>query len=342
MGVAAVAEPSVLPRPPRARPWDAGPEATARDVAALRFVGEQCTVRLDVLAVLLGRLSPAAVPEAGRLGERTVRQRVERWEQAGWAERRRMLGHTWVLVTRAGLRLAGLELDPWTPALDRLAHHHAAAIVRVAREPVPGRGGWVCERELWRRRGRASWHMVDGALPAPVPADWQGIDQAWELVEVELTHKARPRVLAAVKTRPPHTAAITYYVPAALHAPLSALLAGVVRELGGRPPVTVEPLPQVPGVTYLAAGGEAARAGIPRTPGAGAAGTPTIPAGAGIGPPGAGGTPVGRWTTTSSATTSPPAAHPRPASSAWPWPCSCSYSARSRCWPGRPAKPSSA
>jgi hypothetical protein len=242
----------LTPPASRARPWDAGPEATARDLAALRFVGEQYTARSDVLAVLLGRLSPAVVRDAGRLGDRTVRQRVERWEAAGWAERRRMLGHTWVLPTRTGLRLAGLAFDPWTPALDRLAHHHAAAVVRLHCEPVPGRGGWVCERELWRRRGRASWHMVDGALPAPVPAGWQGISEAWELVEVELTQKARPRVVVALKTRPPHTAAITYYVPAALHAPVSAQLASVVRELGGRPEVTVKPLPQVPGVTYLA------------------------------------------------------------------------------------------
>ena len=239
------------------RRWDAGPEATARDVAALRFVGEQYTARSDVLAVVLGRLSPAAVRDAGRLGERTVRQRVERWEAAGWAERRRMLGHTWVLPTRAGLRLAGLDFDPWTPAVDRLAHHHAAAVIRLHREPLPGRGGWVCERELWRRRGRASWHLVDGALPAPVPAGWQGIDQAWELVEVELTHKARPRVLAAVKTRPPHTASITYYVPSVLHDALSAQLASVVRELGGRPLVAVEQLPRVPGVTYMNGGGAA-------------------------------------------------------------------------------------
>jgi hypothetical protein len=148
----------------------------------------------------------------------------------------------------AGLRLAGLVFDPWTPAIDRLAHHHAAAVVRLHREPVPGQGGWVCERELWRRRGRASWHTVDGALPAPVPAGWQGISEAWELVEVELTQKARPRLVAALKTRPPHTAAITYYVPTALHAALSAQLASVVRELGGRPEVTVTPLPQVPSV----------------------------------------------------------------------------------------------
>jgi hypothetical protein len=169
-----------------------------------------------------------------------------------------MLGHTWVLPSRAGLRLAGLDFDPWTPALDRLAHHHAVAVVRLAREPIPGYGGWVCERELWRRRGKASWHLADGALPAPVPTDWQGIDQAWELVEVELHQKARPRVVAALKTRPPHTARLTYYVPDALLSPLSALLAGVVRELGGRPEVVVEPLPQVPGVAYMPLRGEAA------------------------------------------------------------------------------------
>jgi hypothetical protein len=229
-----------------------------RDLAALRFIGEQYAARLDVLAVVLGRLSPAAMQGAGRLGHRTVRQRLERWEAAGWAVRRRLLGHTWVLATRPGLRLAGLEFDPWTPALDRLAHHHAVAVVRLAREPVPGQGGWVCERELWRRRGRASWHIADGALPAPVPAGWQGIDQAWELVEVELHQKARPRLVAILKTRAPHTARITYYVSAALHAALSAQLASVVLELGGRPEVAVEPLPQVPGLGYLPVAGDAA------------------------------------------------------------------------------------
>ena len=235
----------LTPRGSRARPWHAGPAATSRDLAALRFVGEQYAARLDVLAVVLGRLSPGELRAAGRLGSRTVRQRVERWEAAGWAVRRRMLDHSWVLPTRAGLRLAGLELDPWTPALDRLAHHHAVTVVRLAREPVPGQGAWVCERELWRRRGRASWHLADGALPAPVPAGWQqqGISEAWELIEVELHQKARPRVVAALKTRPPHTARITYYVPAALHGALSAQLASVVRELSGRPEVAVELLP---------------------------------------------------------------------------------------------------
>jgi hypothetical protein len=235
----------------RAGRWDARPALTARDVAALRFIGEHYTVTVDVVTVLLARLAPEP---ASLLSRRTVRQRLGRWEQGSWVERRRMLGQTWVLPTRAGLRLAGLAFDCWEPAASRLAHHHAVALVRLHREAVPGQGGWVCERELWRRRGGASWHLADGALPAPVPASWQGISEAWELVEVELHQKARPRLVAALKTRPPHTAAITYYVPAALHAPLSAQLASVVRELGGRPEVTVTPLPQVPGVTYMTGG----------------------------------------------------------------------------------------
>ncbi len=236
----------------RARRWDAGPAPTARDLAALRFVGEQYAVRADVATMLLTRLSTTGPERGSRLSRRAVREQLGRWEQAGWAERRRLLGHTWVTLTRAGLRLCGLDYEVWSPALDRLDHHHAASVVRLHREAVPGQGGWVCERALWRRRGKASWHLADAALPVPVPEGWeqQGISEAWELIEVELTHKARPRVLAALKTRPPGTAQITYYVPASLHGALQAQLASVVRELGGRPPVTVEPLPQVAGTSY--------------------------------------------------------------------------------------------
>jgi hypothetical protein len=241
----------------RARRWDAGPAPTARDLAALRFIGEQYAVRADVAGVLLTRLSTTGPEMGSQLSRRAVREQLGRWQQAGWAERRRLLGHTWITPTHAGLRLVGLDYDPWSPVLDRLDHHHAVAVVRLAREPVPGPGGWVCERALWRRRGKASWHLADAALPVSVPQAWrqQGISQAWELVEVELTQKARRRVLAALKTRPPHTAHITYYVPPELHAAVSAQLASVVGELGGRPPVAVELLPTLAALT---AGGAAA------------------------------------------------------------------------------------
>jgi hypothetical protein len=236
----------------RARRWDTGPAPTARDLTALRFVGEQYAVRLDVATVLLTRLSTTGPERGSQLSRRAIREQLGRWEQAGWAERRRLLGHTWVTLTRAGLRLAGLDFEVWSPALDRLDHHHAASVVRLHCEPIPGQGGWMCERALWRRRGKASWHLADAALPVPVPEGWaqQGISEAWELIEVELHQKARPRMVAALKTRPPHTAAVTYYAPAALQPALAAQLASVVRELGGRPPVTVQPLPEVAGTSY--------------------------------------------------------------------------------------------
>jgi hypothetical protein len=114
----------------RAGRWDARPALTARDAAALRFIGEHYAVTVDVTAVLLTRLAPEPV---GLLSRRTVRQRLSRWKQAGWVERRRLLGQTWVLPTRAGLRLAGLEFDCWEPTASRLAHHHAVALVRLHR-----------------------------------------------------------------------------------------------------------------------------------------------------------------------------------------------------------------
>ena len=227
---------------------DAGRRAlTGRDLVALRWIGEQYAVRLDVAGVLLSRLSPEPM---GLLSRRTVRDQANRWEQAGWISRHRLLGHTWLTTTAAGLRHAGLELDPWTPAAVRLAHHHAVALVRLAREPEPGAAGWVCERELWRQRGKAAWHLADGALLVEVPTLWRerGIGEAFELVEVELHQKARRRVLAALKSLPPATRLVTYYTTPELHDALSAQLSSVVREFGGTVAVRVALVPQIPGV----------------------------------------------------------------------------------------------
>jgi hypothetical protein len=224
---------------------------TARDVAALRWIGEQYTARFDVVALVLSHLAPEP---SGPLSRRTVRHHLDRWERGGWISRHRLLGHTWITPTVAGLRHAGLDhLDLWQPAAARLTHHHAVALVRLAREPAPGQAGWVCERELWRRRGKASWHLADGALPAPVPELWQarGIGEAFELVEVELHQKARRRTLATLKTLPTATALVTYYTSPALYGALQAQVASVARELGqASVPVRVEVLPEVAGIGW--------------------------------------------------------------------------------------------
>jgi hypothetical protein len=104
----------------RAQRWDAGSAAvTERDVAALRFIGEQYGVRADALAVLLARLSPApARPQPGWeppavLSDRRVRAWGERMVNAGYLTRQRVLGHTWTTLTAAGMSLAGLSFERW-------------------------------------------------------------------------------------------------------------------------------------------------------------------------------------------------------------------------------------
>ena len=168
-----------------------------------------------------------------------------------------MLGHTWVLATRAGLRLAGWSSTPGRRPLTGWPTTTPPrwSACTVSRFPVRAAGCVSGSCGAAAAGPPGTWPTAP--CPRPCRPAGRGSTEAWELVEVELTQKARPRVVAALKTRPPHTAAITYYVPAALHAPLSAQLASVVRELGGRPQVAVEPLPQVPGVTYLPTGGDA-------------------------------------------------------------------------------------
>jgi hypothetical protein len=238
--------------PSRARRWDTGPVLTVRDVLAVRWVGEQYAAATDTLAVLLGRLSPAAPQAPGRVAARTVRHHLDRWVGAGLVVRERRLGRTWVTPTRRGLDLVELAYPTWPLPATQLAHVHAVGLVRLAREPDPCAGGWICERALFRERGQASWHLADGALPVAVPARWvaQGIQDAFERIEVELTAKPRRRLAAALRSQAPRTAAVTYYAPPAHLDRLARELAGLGRELRCSFAVDVRPLPPVPGATY--------------------------------------------------------------------------------------------
>ena len=71
--------------------WDTDAGITDRDVAALRWLGQQYAARSDVLRVLLGRLSPGAPQVAGQVAEETLRQILGRWEDRGLVDRDRLL-----------------------------------------------------------------------------------------------------------------------------------------------------------------------------------------------------------------------------------------------------------
>jgi hypothetical protein len=240
--------------------WDTDAGVTARDVAALVWLGQQYAARSDVLRVLLGRLSPASTQVAGQIGEQTLRQILDRWEGRGLVERDRLLGHVWAAPTAKALRLVGLDVRPWSFVIPQLAHVHAVGVVRLALEPsIPAGGRWVSEREL---RGESTRHVPDGAVELPDDPDGaagsglygQDVDPLPRrvAVEVELTRKHAAR-LRERWTQPKggRWQRTVYYAPPDVAAYLDRQLA----RIQPRHPITVRPLPEVPGITYPRPGG---------------------------------------------------------------------------------------
>jgi hypothetical protein len=242
--------------------WDTDAGITDRDVAALRWLGQQYAARSDVLRVLLGRLSPGSPRIEGQLGDATLRDVLDRWEDRGLIARDRMLGFQWVAPTVKALRLVGLDVRAWSFVIPQLAHVHAVGVVRLALEPsIPmGGGRWLSERELRREAGKS--HVPDGAVQFPDDPDLaagsglygEDVDPLPKriAVEVELTRKGAAR-LRESWTRPRHGRWIrtVYYAPPEV----AGYLTGQLQRIRPRHPIQVHPLPDVPGTTYMRSGG---------------------------------------------------------------------------------------
>jgi hypothetical protein len=205
--------------------WDTDAGITDRDVAALRWLGQQYAARSDVLRVLLGRLSPGSPRVEGLIGEATLRDVVARWEDRGLVARDRLLGHLWVAPTAKALRLVGLDVRAWSFVIPQLAHVHAVGVVRLALEPsIPAGGRWLSERELRREAGKS--HVPDGAVQLPDDPEAEAGSGLYGedvdalprrvAVEVELTRKGAARLREAW-TRPRHGrwTETGYYAPPA-------------------------------------------------------------------------------------------------------------------------------
>jgi hypothetical protein len=237
--------------------WDTDAGITDRDVAALRWLGQQYAARADVLRVLLGRLSPGSPRVEGLIGEATLRDVVDRWEDRGLVARDRLLGHLWVAPTPKALRLVGLDVQAWSFVIPQLAHVHAVGVVRLALEPsIPAGGRWLSERELRREAGKS--HVPDGAVQLPDDPDLEAAAGLYGedvdplpkrvAVEVELTRKGAARLREAW-TRPRHGRwqRTVYYAPPEV----AGYLAGQLARIRPRHPIQVHPLPEVAGTSYL-------------------------------------------------------------------------------------------
>lgn len=176
----------------RARSDKGSVRLTPRDMTSLRWTGEQYAIRLDQLALLLGRT-------AGRtLADSTTRAAVTRWTRAGLASTRKVTvsepGFVW--LTTRGLREVGLSFKSWEPAASTAAHVYWTNQVRLHVEQRHPEFIWRAERHM--RAGKPmqtisddASHLADGELHSP---------EAVVGIEVELTSKSSPRREAIMLT----------------------------------------------------------------------------------------------------------------------------------------------
>ncbi len=251
------------PRGSSRRPrWDTDAGITDRDVAALRWLGQQYAARSDVLRVLLGRLSPGSPRVEGQLGETTLRDVLDRWEDRGLVARDRLLGppvgrphRQGAAAGRPGRARLVLRHPPTRPRPRRRrrpprpgAKHPrrwplavgAGAAPRGRQEPRPRRRHPAPRRPRRRAPGRACTARTSTRCPKRVA------------VEVELTRKGAARLREAW-TRPRHGrwTRTVYYAPPEV----AGYLTGQLQRIRPRHPIQVHPLPDVPGTTYLRPGG---------------------------------------------------------------------------------------
>ena len=167
-----------------------------RDRKLLAWCGEQYTVRFDLLAVLMARLSDDREARArGRVSRQGVSRRVRAWKQEGLVETRTFLaGEPATLwLTADGMAAAGLPWRPYDPKVVTAAHRHAVGVVRLEAEAMGL--GWICERELREGLGGRPLHLPDGVV---ISTDDRG--KEWRTaVEVELTRKTEARVVAILR-----------------------------------------------------------------------------------------------------------------------------------------------
>ena len=170
------------------------PRLTERDLRGLVLTAEMYGLQLDLLAHLLG-LTP----------ERT-RPVIARWRKLGYAESARIgPGRPWAWLTRRGLTACGLRYTAVPPALSRLAHLRATAVVRLALESAGGyqraQAYWRSERRLRARMGGrvgTREHVPDGEIHFPYGEGSVYQGECWA-VEAELTRKTVPRTAAIMR-----------------------------------------------------------------------------------------------------------------------------------------------
>lgn len=184
------------------KPW-----VTERDLIMLRWIGEQYAIRIDHLQELATRLSPQRAQMKGaRISYRGVQALYRRWLKMGWIEKQKIFAAEppWVWPTRKAIRELALPFPHLAPGVVRFAHIHTVNAVRLhVEQRSQQQAVWISERLVnkQRRAGRKR-HLVDGEVL---------YKQMRIGVEVELTQKARHKLLPILRELQQDYQAVWYF-----------------------------------------------------------------------------------------------------------------------------------
>ena len=187
-----------------------------RDYTVLTWIGQQYSIRLDTLQILLGRHADnkqqgqvfqrhmrdalaqgktVNPPDPNKLSMSSVYTVVSRWKKNGWVESAQVVGGVpaFVWLTQSGLDSVGLSFRSISPSLSLIRHTHAVTKVRLRMEELYPDSIWVPERELRQQINLLSdnqkarvTHIPDGEMHHP--------GGKRDVIEVELSKKTEKRL----------------------------------------------------------------------------------------------------------------------------------------------------
>lgn len=203
-------------------------KVTRRDLRVLQWIAEQEAVRIDHLAVLLGRESKRKNSALKISGVNTV---VYRWIEQGWVSKfNPFMGvenPPFVYLTSKGLADLGIDFRPTEPSIRHLEHLHQVNRVRLFLESRRELRDmqWKSERVIRSEKAlgkRRQEHVPD----AEILTDGKVI-----AIEVELTRKTKNRLVSILDELTFHyPAGVWYFVEDSAEKSLANSLAKVGRK----------------------------------------------------------------------------------------------------------------
>jgi len=207
---------------------------TERDLAVLRWIGDQYGIRLDQLQRLLGRHAQRETVTDGIVTPQTAHKVVMRWVAAGLVEREKLFFKqpAWIWLSREGLNQFSFSARYWKPSIGILNHVFWVNEVRLFVEQRRGDGvAWRSERLL-----KPSWTNDKEAHYADAEVE---LDEGTVGIEVEITRKKRDRIKNIMRSLYAEYATVWYFTNGETKKPVEEVL----QELRAGDKVKVYPLP---------------------------------------------------------------------------------------------------